>query len=73
LRHSNSNTLSDSTEFLFPRAQGDLQVSAKSVAKVLRLHVNNAVAHDGGTLILKRGEDAHTKIAWFEVRRAGMA
>jgi hypothetical protein len=50
-----------------PKLQPNQEVSAKSVAKTLKPYVGDPVMVGGRTLILKSGEDAHSKILTFFV------
>jgi hypothetical protein len=56
-------------EVLFPRVPVNQAVSAKATSKRLRRHLDEPVAHNGETLILKSSPDPHDKSLNYYVQR----
>jgi hypothetical protein len=54
-------------EFLFPNQPLSQDVSPKSVTKMIKRHIGEPVKSGKRTLVLKTGEDAHTKTVTFHV------
>jgi hypothetical protein len=54
-------------EFLFPNLPAGQTVTPKATSKRLRRHIGEPVKKDGKTLILKAGQDDHTKTAVYYV------
>jgi hypothetical protein len=58
-------------EFLLPKVAPNQDVSAKSVSKAIKHHVGALVKVGDRMLILKMGQDAHTKTTTFHVQAKG--
>jgi len=56
-------------EFLFPELSANQAVTPKASSKRLRRHLDEPVAHNGETLILKNAPDPHDKSLNYYIRR----